>query len=356
MISVLKSSLPGKRHVWLSGLIITYGVFLALITVLNRSGADRWWIGAFNLYLPQAIWLAPLLPLTFLSLRFARRWVWALGICGAWVCGPIMGFCWRLPEQPKPVAVGTTLRLMTCNIKSGRRDIEALISDIVRYKPDLVFLQDAGNVMSGPLGDRFRDWHVCSDGQYVIASRWPLAKADVRLISHPGEGGYILRTVLQFGPTPISLYNVHLLTPREGLNAMRYARKQPGRFTEAVQDFQDNVERRLLQAGRVSDFIRQERGATILAGDLNSPDESLACKSLRDANLHDAFAEGGRGYGYTYGYFLLHGRISWWPGASWMRIDHIMLSPQIRSIGCWTGTDRASDHRPVYADLAVSTP
>ncbi len=356
MIPSIKSRPPGKRHVWLSGLIITYGVFLALITVMNRSGADRWWIGAFNLYLPQAVWLAPVLPLTLLSLKVARRWIWVLGICGAWVCGPIMGFCWRLPEPPGPVAVGTTLRLMTCNIKSGRRNVEALISDIVLNKPDIVFLQDAGNVLNGPLGDCFQDWNVCSDGQYVIASRWPLAKADVRLISHPREGEYLLRTVLQFGTIPISLYNVHLLTPREGLNAMRYARKQPGRFTEAVQDLQDNVERRILQAGRVSDFIQQERGATILAGDLNSPDESLACKALRDADLHDAFAEGGRGYGYTYGHFLLHSRMAWLPGVSWMRIDHIMLSSRLRSQHCWTGTGEASDHRPVYADLIVSAP
>jgi vancomycin resistance protein VanJ len=352
----MKSRLLGKGHVWLPGLIITYGVFLALMTVLNRSGADRLWIGAFNLYLPQVVWLAPVLLLMGLSLKYAWRWTLVLGLYGAWVCGPIMGFCWSSSEQLGPVAKGTTLRLMTCNIKSGRRDVEALISDITRYKPDIVFLQDAGNVMTGPLGDSFRGWNVCSDSQYVIASSWPLAKADKRSISHPNEGEYVLRTVVQFGPTPISLYNVHLLTPRDGLNAMRHARKQPGRFTEAVQDLQDNVERRVLQAGRVSNFIREERGPTILAGDLNSPDESLACEFLRDVNLHDAFAEGGRGYGYTYGHFLLHSRMSWLPRLSWMRIDHIMLSSRLHSQRCWTGTGQASDHRPVYADLVVLTP
>jgi endonuclease/exonuclease/phosphatase family metal-dependent hydrolase len=352
----MKSKQLGKRHGWLPGLILSYGGFLALITVVNWSGPDRWWIGALNLYLPQAVWLVPLLPLAILSWKFARRWVWAVGICGAWVCGPIMGFCWRLHEQVAPVAAEATLRLMTCNIKNGRRDVAALISEMGRYKPDVVCLQDVEKVMSGPLGGHFRGWNVRSYGQYVIASRWPLAKAEVRFISPPDEGEYVIRTVLQFGQTPISIYNVHLLTPRDGLNALRVARKQPGRFTEAVQDLRDNVERRILQAGRLSDIVRQERGATILAGDLNSPDESLACKSLRDANLHDAFAEGGRGYGYTYGHFLLHNRIPWLPGASWMRIDHIMLNHQVRSIRCWTGTNRASDHRPVYADLALSTP
>jgi endonuclease/exonuclease/phosphatase family metal-dependent hydrolase len=77
---------------------------------------------------------------------------------------------------------------------------------------------------------------------------------------------------------------------------------------------------------------------------------------LRDANLHDAFAEGGRGYGYTYGHFLLRNRIPWLPGASWMRIDHIMLSRRFRTLRCWTGTGKASDHRPVFADLLVGAP
>ena len=352
----MKSSLPGKRRAWLPGLIITYGVFLALATALNWSGADRWWIGAFNLYLPQALWLAPVMLLTILSLKLAKRWIWVLGVYSVWVCGPIMGFCWVLHEPPKPAVVGATLRFMTCNIKSGRRDVAALISDIARYEPGVVFLQDAGNVMSGPLGVYFRDWNICSYGQYVIASRWPLTAADARLISAPKDQEYLLRTVLQFGHTPITLYNVHLLTPREGLNALRVARKRPGRLAEAVQDLQENVEHRILEAGKVSDFIRQERGAAILAGDLNSPDESLACKALREANLHDAFVEGGKGYGYTYGHFLLRGRVPWLPGFSWMRIDHIMLSPQVRSIRCWTGTGEASDHRPVFADLILPAP
>ncbi len=349
----MTSRFLGKRPVWLPGLIISYGVFLALITVLNRSGADRLWIGAFNLYLPQVVWLAPVLILMGLALKYAWRWTLVLGLYAAWVCGPIMGFCCSLPEQSGPVVTGTTLRLMTCNIKSGRRDVEALISDLARYKPDIVFLQDAGDVMKGPLGDGFRSWNVCSDSQYVIASRWPLAKAEALLISQPNDREYLLRTVVEIGHTPISLYNVHLLTPRDGLNALRTARKRPGQFAEAVQDLQDNVEHRILQAGKVSDFIRQEHGAIILAGDLNSPDESLVGQALREANLHDAFAEGGRGYGFTYGHFLLRGRMPWLPRISWMRIDHIMLSSRLQAKHCWTGTGEASDHRPVFADLIV---
>ena len=349
----MKDRRLGKRPIWLPGLIIAYGMFLTLLTVLNWSGADRWWLGALNLYLPQAVWLAPVLLLTTFSIKSATRWIWVLGFYGAWVCGPIMGLCWNLHGHLAPASAGATIRFMTCNIKDSRRDVAALIQDLVRYEPDVVFLQDAGNPTDGPLGVYFRDWNICSNGQYVIASRWPLAKAEALLISQPKDQEYLLRTVVQIGRTPISLYNVHLLTPRDGLNALRAARKQPGQFAGAVQDLQDNVEHRILQAAKVSDFVRQEPGAIILAGDLNSPDESLVCKALREANLHDAFVEGGRGYGFTYGHFLLRGRIPWLPRISWMRIDHIMLSSRLQAKHCWTGTGEASDHRPVFADLTV---
>ncbi len=348
--------LPGKRHAWLAGLIISYGAFLALLTALNGFGADRWGPSAFNLYLPQSLWLVPVILLALAARRGARRWIWVLAIYGVWVCGPIMGFRWRMNSPPDSAGVGPSLRVMTCNIKYGHRDVSPLIRDLIRYAPDVVFLQDVDHVMQGPLGTHFLDWNICSSGQYVIASRWPLEKAEGLPMSLPDQPIYFLRTVLQFGSTPITLYDVHLLTPRDGLKAMRVARSHPGRFPEAVEDLQDNVDHRLLQARALADYVRQEPGPVLVAGDLNSPDGSLACRMLRDAGLHDAFAEGGRGYGYTYGHNLLRGRMTWLPSLSSMRIDHIMPSPRLRTLRCWTGNGEASDHRPVIADLIVKAP
>jgi endonuclease/exonuclease/phosphatase family metal-dependent hydrolase len=120
----------------------------------------------------------------------------------------------------------------------------------------------------------------------------------------------------------------------------------------AIQQLDDNVEARLSQARALRELIRQEREPVVVAGDLNSPDASLACATLREAGLHDAFAEGGKGYGYTYGHFLLRRRFPW-HGASWMRIDHIMLSSQLQSYACRAGTANDSEHRPVIADVVL---
>lgn len=351
--------MPRKNHrktpLWLITLTFSYGVILAAITVLNWFGPDRWWFGAFNFYLPQAMWLIPGVLLTLISLKVARHFTWIPGLCVVWVFGPIMGLCWSLHgpfEKPDGVPA---IRVMTCNAKYGMHNIFALMDDIDSFKPDIVLLQDSVGSLRGPLRDFFSKWEVRSFGQYVIASRFPLGKGEVRSISFLGEKQECLRCQLHFDKTVITLYNVHFETPREGLNAFRAARRHPWYLPQAIIRLENNVEDRLTQAYAIREYVRQERDPVIVAGDLNSPDPSLVCATLRDAGLHDAFAEGGTGFGYTYGHFLLRHRLPWFR-LSWMRIDHIMVSSQLQSRRCWTGTGKASDHRPVIADLILKRP
>ncbi len=346
-------SIKTHRKIFLI-LTLFYLIFLAAITAMNRFGPDRFWFGALNLYLPQALWGTPAILLFFYSLKVARKWFWAPLLCMIWVSGPIMGLCWS--PDPLPVPAGTlSLRVMTCNAKYGKHDISLLIDDIDLNRPDVVLLQDAGGSLDGPLGNYFRKWNVRFFGQYVIASRYPLGEVDVRWIPIPGERHSCLRCQLMMGNTKITLYNVHFKTPREGLNAFRTTRRKPWYLPQAIQQLENNVAARVLQAQSISNFLRQEQGPVIVAGDLNSPDPSRACATLRKAGLHDAFAEGGRGYGYSYGHLLLRHRLPWFR-VSWMRIDHILLSESLRTIRCWTGTGKASDHRPVIADLILKQP
>jgi endonuclease/exonuclease/phosphatase (EEP) superfamily protein YafD len=62
--------------------------------------------------------------------------------------------------------------------------------------------------------------------------------------------------------------------------------------------------------------------------------------------LRDAFSSAGRGYGYTHGHST---RL----GFSFLRIDHVLLSPEIGVADCFVGQKEASDHRPVIADLLL---
>lgn len=341
-----------KMPVWLLTLLLLYAAILVVLTIMNKLGADNWWPGAFNLYLPQAVWALPGILLAPLTFKFARKWSWVPLLGVVWVAGPLMGFCW--PSHTLGESRGSLpLRVMTWNVKYGTHDKFAhfeLMDDIDRNHPAVVLLQDAGGVLDGSLKDYFRGWNIRSYGQFVIASRLPLGELKVLPLPYPGGRETCVRSQLQIGGTAVALYNVHLESPRQGLNALRVVKRKPGYLPGAVQRFENNVDVRFIQAQALREHIRQEKGPVIVAGDLNSPDASRVCATLREVGLHDAFDEGGKGYGYTYGHFLLQHRLPMFT-FSWMRIDHIMLSSHFQARRSWVGTYKASDHRPVIADL-----
>ena len=343
-----------KAPLWLLALICAYVAILVALTVLNRIGADRWWFGALNLYLPQVVWAIPGIVLAAVAFTSARQWIWAPLLCVVWVAGPVMGFCWPM-HSPQELPGSLPLRVMTWNVKYGNRDKFAHLAlrhDIDSYNPAIVLMQDSGRALNGPLGDFFRTWNVRINGQYVIASKLPIGELQIRKISFEGEEHTCVRTQIKLGETMVTLYNVHFLTPRHGLNEFRGVKSDPEKLPNAIQRFKINVEARHTQVQALREYVRQEQGPVIVAGDLNSPDASWVCATLRDIGLHDAFAEGGKGYGYTYGHFLLR-NVAPIINTSWMRIDHIMMSSQFQSKRCWTGTGDASDHRPVIADLVL---
>jgi vancomycin resistance protein VanJ len=343
-----------KGLAWLLCLTGLYAIILAAITALNWSGADRIWLGALNLYLPQAMWAVPGILLAFFIFKVNPAYIWLPLLCVAWVLGPIMGFCWSTPPA-RPATDSAVVRVMTWNVKYGSYDLAPLVAEIDSCQPDVVLFQDAIDSLSGPLQGYFRNWQVYSHGQFLVASRLPLSDFQVHELPAYGEGQEYLRCKLHLGRSVVSLYNVHLKTPRRSLNAFRTARKQPWFLPRAIELFDHNVHTRLTQAVAVQSGLSRESGPVILAGDLNSPDASQACATLREAGLQDAFARQGRGYGFTYGHFLFKYRIPWLK-ISWMRIDHIMTSGHFQTLRCWAGTGKASDHRPVIADLVLQRP
>ncbi len=342
-----------KSTILLYGLTFIYGATLVVLTVMNRNGSDRWWFGNFNLFLPQSIWLVPGVLLACFSLIFARRCLWAPALCTAWVLGPIMGFCWHFNYPSEHAGDMRSFRVMTCNVKYGQRNMSALVADISNNAPDIVILQDATlDMLSNSLGKLFSGCNVRfrPDGKYIVASKLPLGAVDIRTIPYQGEPHSCLRCQVYIGSSTLTLYDVHFESPREGLHEFISACRNRGTYSKAIRDQKSNLEDRLSQANALRELVLREQGPVIVAGDLNSSDTSIICKTLGSAGLHDAFNEGGRGYGYTYGHYLLRNKHRWLT-FSWMRIDHILISSHLKSVSCWTGTGEASDHRPVYSDL-----
>lgn len=331
-----------RRSKWLVvPLFAVNFLYVALVLTLlisNAVGPENWWLGSLNLYLPQWLWAIPGVLLLPLTLALARKWVWLPLAALLCVLGPIMGFCWdHLLPGTAPRLAGTRLRVMTYNVKWDSRNEAAIRDDIRKYHPDVLQLQDSTGVMRGALGRDLAGWNVRISDQYIIASRLPLPEIEWRDISFPGSLRHCVRCTIPLGTRSVTIYNVHLLSPRTGLVSVRH---------RVVGGLVWNADSRLLESNTLADYLRREPGPTLLTGDLNAPMQSLVCRHLCEAGLRDAFSEAGTGYGYSYGSYTRVGR-------PYVRIDHIMASRQWQVQHCWVGNSLGSDHCPVIADLVL---
>jgi vancomycin resistance protein VanJ len=340
-----------QRYVtWLFIATALYLTLLLAISLANLSGPEQWWWATVNLYVPQSLWGIPALALFLATLRVNRLGAVAQLIPLLWVVGPLMGY--NLPSSRNVSAAsavageGRPLRVMTYNIEWGRQMPLPLVREINAWGPDIVVMQDArSDAVSRVLQTVFHDWHIADFNEYTVISRYPLSQVAVPPLPMPSKRPSdrmprYLRCVVQVGKTPVTLYSAHLITPRRSLNALR--KLQP----DAISEIEINTADRLYQAAALVEALRQESGPVLVVGDFNAPPASLVCRRLTDIGLTNAFSEIGRGYGFTFGHSspVRH---------SFLRIDHILVSPHWWIRACRTGGARASDHRPLIADLTL---
>ncbi|MEP7058717.1 MAG: endonuclease/exonuclease/phosphatase family protein [Caldimonas sp.] len=322
----------------------------ALVAAGYRLGPERFWALAFVEYLPYPIHLLPALAAVLLSLALGPLWrVAALLALGLVVWG-VMGF--EL-HQGDPRDGRVALRVMTYNIKSHLAaarpgGYDRLAREIASHAPDIVVVQDGAEPSArrqfGPgsiaaiFGERLG--YRYSSGQFTIASRHPLRDCAPGVAAPALSSDAWVHCVVDVGATAIDLYDVHLRTPRQGLNAARS--DAPG----GVDDWEQNVAVRLAQAHDLARALGAATRPVIVGGDLNAPEPSLAVRTLLASGLRDAFSGAGVGFGYTYGHALR-------PGFSFLRLDHVLVGPKIGVAGCRAGGAAGSEHRPVIADLWI---
>ena len=322
---------------------------MALAAAFGSPALDAWWLELLR-YLPYPIWLLPAVLAFALSLLL--RWAWrvaaVLGL--AVVAMVIMGLALGHADA------GTgRVRVMTYNIKAYllRPQPEAfapLELEVARHAPDILVMQDAGELtalrrtMPGAAQSIFVGRQVYAFDQYIVVSRYPLRDCHSGGMAVRGDGGAFVRCTVTADVVEFDLLTAHLLSPRGGLNATRRER------AEGLAEWQKNVADRQAQAALVASEVARRTRPIVVAGDLNAPEGSPVVQGLLAHGLRDAFSAAGRGYGYTHGHALqmrsaLRG--------SFLRIDHILVSPELGIAGAFAGGKEASEHRPVIADLLL---
>ena len=327
--------------------VAAVAVGLLALTIGQRSaGESLWWI-ELSRYLPYYWPLVPCVAAFGLSLWLGRVWVLVSAASLLLLFTATMGLQWNSgatgPEQ---------VRLMTYNVKVHGSEVRdgaypALAVEVAKHDPDILVMQDADDLVSmrtapaligGP--PVFGLPHVYALGQYVVASRFPLRGCSPADMGFRDESHRYLRCVFDVRGIELTVVTAHFKSPRSGLSATRHE------GVDGAGEWRQNFDDRLTQARKVAAGLAGLKRPLVLVGDLNAPESSPVIQTLLKAGLGDAFSAAGKGYGFSYGQSLKR-------GLSFLRIDHILVSPELGVANCFAGGGDASEHRPVIADLVL---
>ena len=204
-------------------------------------------------------------------------------------------------------------------------------------RPDIAGFQECGDIMHAALG-RLEGWAVIDTASSIcLLSRYPLRATPVLMPSRDfraagGAAAVSRYEVLAPGGT-VNVFVLHLETPRHGVQHLLSDPSNAPRLIHAnnlLRDTESRVVRR---------WIDSTAGPRIVLGDFNLPVESVIWRRYW-GDLDDAFGSAGNGWGFT----KLNGWIR-------VRIDHVLLSDDLRAARARVGEDWGSDHLPLASEV-----
>jgi endonuclease/exonuclease/phosphatase (EEP) superfamily protein YafD len=310
---------------WLYLLLI-----LALWALLRL--ADLWWPATLLMFSPRWLLVVPGAILALAALFLRRRSLIVLSIALVLALGPVTSFCIPWPFLSSEAASAERLRLMTCNMhyyKGSAGRLDALLDEA---RPDIVALQEwpgwnKSELLAG------RQWHVHESSVLFLASRFPIRQVTELGHDSMDDVGAVLHAELETPGGIVTLFSVHLASPREGLYNVVHDRE------EGADDLEAGSALRWVQSEQLARRVEEVSGPVLLAGDFNTPVESAIFRRYWD-RYTDAFRFAGWGWGYTF----IGGKTA-------VRIDHILAGPGWLCERCRVGPNVGSPHRPVIADL-----
>ncbi len=332
----------------LTWLTAAYLVALGVLLMGMIWRGERSWPLSVCLYLPPQGWLLPLLVLTPLCAIFRARLCLWHALAAAVVFGPFMGLRWSAdrPSSEEDLVV------VTNNFgENNGLDLQPFLDEM---KPDIIALQDAWNAASR-MKHAYPDRDIASVRQFLLVSRFPIEKSE--LLMSPIWRGYaaVARFQVRFQERPISIYNVHLPTPRSDIMQLRGVVR---RMVANPKDFHDPfgwaaypaaVAQRIEQAKYLAETFARDPNPVIALGDFNTPGPGYVHRLL-SSQLTDCFAECGRGYGFTFPGDSPHPVSFFQP---WLRIDYVFAGKGWRPISASTEPSRRSQHRALAVRVSL---
>ena len=334
---------PLRRSHWQFVLALTYLVGVILLALFSRAVGERLWWTTLLIYAPQVGYLLPA-PLVFLLIVWSRdRRAFAAFIATLLlIAGPVMGYRVPVPQLGRPGP--HRVKVLAYNIKGALGGFDRISAQVNTLDPDVVIFSEArgwsdDSVIERQLREQFAGWDSILGGDVYIASRWPFVSSESLPLGHtlthdPSLDRKKVRALVQAPFGRFQVLGVHLRTAAYGRTLSRELRKAPAYLKHTGQVRRDQTDDLLAWTARIQEPL-------ILAGDFNTPPAGRIYGSLAGA-FGDSFAERGSGWGYTYP-----------SDHPLLRIDYIFHSRQWQVVRCVNGPEHGSDHRSIFAELAL---
>jgi endonuclease/exonuclease/phosphatase family metal-dependent hydrolase len=333
-------------------LALGYAIGLVVAALALRYVGERWWVTTAILYLPRWGFALPL-PVVVLALSLVgpRRLLWGTPLAVLFILFPLMGLETGADRWLGGGGAGDGPRLtvLSYNVATAQRpdEVAAVIKEAAA---DILLVQEYNESIEEPLAQALRGFHRHTEGQFSIASRFPLS--DIYLppkLPIPGSeprSARFVRYRVQTPLGPLTVLNVHPVSPRNGFEEARgngflyeLLRGRIGR-SEGVQVMKDNSFLRRRQAEEIAAEAARSPHPVLIGGDTNMPGLSYILGTTL-GRFTDGFGVAGRGFGYTYP-----------ADRPWMRIDRILVDDRLRFRRFETLGGAASDHWAVYAVIS----
>lgn len=329
---------PQPRRRWrrlVAIAIWSYFVAIIALWLWMRSRGDIGPWATIFLFGPRWLCMLPLALLAPLAAVWQRRLWWVLLISLIIALVPVCGFRLNLPQPDAPY----TLRIVTCNVDQQHYSASALAGLVRSLDPDLVALQECKQTpppQIWPAG-----WNVVRVDELLVASPHPLTSADVAMRPAVTNKPAVALFRVELPEGELQLFNLHLVTPRPGLEAVLDSRR--GIDFAGLPALAEILQIRDEESASISRWVLEHPGPKVVVGDFNTPADSVVFR--RDwSGLTNAFSSAGWGLGFT----KITETKGWVFGA---RIDHVLFSPPWSCVRAWVGPDIGSDHRPLVVDL-----
>jgi endonuclease/exonuclease/phosphatase family metal-dependent hydrolase len=257
-------------------------------------------------------------------------------LAAAVVAGPVTGGNVPVRFPAVSPADAARLRVMTCNVGRDLGDPVRLGIQVAATGADIVALQECTADFLAAV--RWPEKWQVRPGPYglCLATRFPVVGGDDLRDDRLGGRGAVARCRLLTPAGVVEFVNVHLASPREGLEPLVRHGRASGLHASLTE--------RWAESAAVEAWLGDPLDPRLVAGDFNLPTDSAIFRR-HWGRYTDCFSAAGWGWGWT--------KYTRWFGA---RIDHVLASPGWYCPRCAVGHDVGSDHRPLIAELVRAEP